>query len=124
MNCSESRFPFACLLWGGEIKIYCFPGIIITDKEQGEAMDSHHFIAELWTSQGRWEGVHSQLHHPFPPLGHILPAQTLLLGENSSMFWRQEEKVKCMWVQWPGHCQPQQSSSLPAPGEQPSAAAR
>lgn len=72
-------------------------------------MDSHHFIAELWTSQGRWEGVHSQLHHPFPPLGHILPAQTLLLGENSSVFWCQEGKVKGMWVHWPGHCQPQQS---------------
>lgn len=59
-------------------------------------MDSHHFIAELWASQRRWEGVHSQLHHPFPPLGHTLPAQTLLLGENYSVFWCQEEKVKAM----------------------------
>lgn len=93
MNCSESRFPFGCLLGGKKFKIYCFPGIIITDHEQGEALDSHHCIAELWTSQGRWEDNYGQLHDPLPPLLHILPVRPHLLGENSSGSWHQEEKV-------------------------------
>lgn len=95
MNCSGSQFPFGCLLerGGGGNKIYCFPGIIITDHEQGETLDSHHCIAELWTSWKRQEDSYGQFHDPLPPLPHILPAWPHLLGENSSGSWHREEKL-------------------------------